>query len=51
MVASTLGALPEIVGAAGCVPPNDPAALAARMTALWADPELRRAGQIGRAHV
>src|SRR5215217_417569 len=42
VVASTLGALPEIVGAAGCVPPNDPAALAARMTALWADPELRR---------
>src|ERR671910_738777 len=43
VIASTLGALPEIVGAARCVPPNDPAALAARMTALWADPELRRA--------
>jgi glycosyltransferase involved in cell wall biosynthesis len=42
VVASTLGALPEIVGAARCVPPNDPAALAARMTALWEDPELRR---------
>jgi glycosyltransferase involved in cell wall biosynthesis len=43
VVASKLGALPEIVGAARCVPPNDPAALAARMTALWRDPELRRA--------
>jgi glycosyltransferase involved in cell wall biosynthesis len=43
VVASTLGALPEILGPARCVPPNDPAALAARMTALWADPELRRA--------
>ena len=43
VVASNLGALPEMVGAARCVPPNDPAALAARMTALWEDPELRRA--------
>jgi glycosyltransferase involved in cell wall biosynthesis len=43
VVASTLGALPEMVGAARCVPPNDATALAARMTALWADPELRRA--------
>jgi glycosyltransferase involved in cell wall biosynthesis len=43
VLASTLGALPEIVGAARCVPPNDPPALAARMTALWADPERRRA--------
>jgi len=42
VIASTLGALPEMVGAARCLPPNDPAALAARMTALWADPELRR---------
>jgi glycosyltransferase involved in cell wall biosynthesis len=42
VVASKLGALPELVGAARCVPPNDPAALAARMTALWGDPELRR---------
>jgi len=42
VVASSLGALPEILGAAHCVPPNDPAALAARMTALWTDPELRR---------
>ena len=43
VVASTLGALPEMVGAARCVPPNDPAVLAARVTALWEDPELRRA--------
>ena len=43
VIGSTLGALPEIVGAARCVPPNEPAALAERMTALWADPELRRA--------
>ena len=42
VIASTLGALPEIVGTARCVPPNDPAALAARMTALWDDPDLRR---------
>jgi glycosyltransferase involved in cell wall biosynthesis len=42
VVASTLGALPEIVGAARCVPANDPSALAARMSALWADPESRR---------
>lgn len=53
VVASNLGALPEIVGAARCVPPNDPVALAARMTALWRDPELRRADGdelIARAH-
>jgi glycosyltransferase involved in cell wall biosynthesis len=43
VIASALGALPEIVGAARCVPPNDPEALAARMAALWADPELRGA--------
>ena len=43
VVASNLGALPEMVGAEGCVRPNDPAALAARMTALWEDPDLRRA--------
>ena len=42
VVASGLGALPEIVARHRCVPPNDPAALAARMTALWTDPELRR---------
>jgi glycosyltransferase involved in cell wall biosynthesis len=43
VVASNLGALPELVGAARCVPPNDPVVLAARMTALWEDAELRRA--------
>jgi glycosyltransferase involved in cell wall biosynthesis len=43
VVASNLGALPEMVGADRCVPPNDPVALAARMTALWEDAELRRA--------
>jgi glycosyltransferase involved in cell wall biosynthesis len=43
VVASSLGALPEIVGADRCVPPNDPVALAARMSALWQDAELRRA--------
>jgi glycosyltransferase involved in cell wall biosynthesis len=43
VVASTLGALPEMVGTARCVPPNDPAALAARVTVLWEDPQLRRA--------
>ena len=43
VVASALGGLPELVGAAGCVPPNDPAALAARMAALWEAPDLRRA--------
>ena len=43
VIGSTLGALPEIVGAARCVPPNEPTALAERMAALWADPELRRA--------
>jgi glycosyltransferase involved in cell wall biosynthesis len=42
VVASSLGGLPELIGAARCVPPNDAAALAVRMTALWEDPELRR---------
>jgi glycosyltransferase involved in cell wall biosynthesis len=42
VVASSLGALPEIVGAERCVPPNDPRALAALMSTLWADPDLRR---------
>jgi glycosyltransferase involved in cell wall biosynthesis len=43
VLASRLGGLPELVGAARCLPENDPDALAARMTALWEDPELRRA--------
>ena len=42
VIASRLGALPEIVGAERCLPPNDPHALAARMRKLWGDPELRR---------
>jgi glycosyltransferase involved in cell wall biosynthesis len=41
VVASSLGGLPELVGAGRCVPPNDTSALAARMTALWESPELR----------
>jgi glycosyltransferase involved in cell wall biosynthesis len=43
VIASSLGALPEIVGATRCVPANDPRALAARMGTLWMDPEARRA--------
>jgi glycosyltransferase involved in cell wall biosynthesis len=43
VIASTLGALPELVGAERCVPPNDPHALAARIRSLWTDPERRRA--------
>jgi glycosyltransferase involved in cell wall biosynthesis len=43
VIASSLGGLPEMLGARRCVPPGDAAALAARMTALWESPELRRA--------
>jgi glycosyltransferase involved in cell wall biosynthesis len=43
VVAARLGGLPELVGEASCVRPRDAAALAARMGALWADPEARRA--------
>jgi glycosyltransferase involved in cell wall biosynthesis len=43
VVASSMGALPEIVGGRRCVAPGDPAALAARMTELWESAELRRA--------
>jgi glycosyltransferase involved in cell wall biosynthesis len=43
VIASNLGALPDMVGAERCVPRNDVDALADRMAALWADPELRRA--------
>jgi glycosyltransferase involved in cell wall biosynthesis len=43
VVASSLGGLPEMLGAMRCIPPGDSAALAARMTALWEGPELRRA--------
>jgi glycosyltransferase involved in cell wall biosynthesis len=41
VVASTLGGLPELIGAERCLPPNDPHALAARMRHLWTDPERR----------
>jgi glycosyltransferase involved in cell wall biosynthesis len=43
VIASSLGALPELVGGKRCVPAGDAAALAARMTVLWESPELRRA--------
>jgi glycosyltransferase involved in cell wall biosynthesis len=43
VVASDLGALPELVGEPHCVPANDPHALAARMWTLWRDPARRRA--------
>jgi glycosyltransferase involved in cell wall biosynthesis len=43
VVATRLGGLPELIGGSGCVPANDPASLAARMSALWGDAEFRRA--------
>ena len=43
VVASALGGLPELIGAEQCVPAGDLAALAARMSALWEDRELRQA--------
>ena len=43
VIASSLGGLPELIGAKRCVPPGDAAALAGRMTSLWESPELRRA--------
>jgi glycosyltransferase involved in cell wall biosynthesis len=42
VIASNLGALPEVVGEEHCLPANDPHALAARMRGLWRDPERRR---------
>jgi glycosyltransferase involved in cell wall biosynthesis len=42
VIASDLGALPELVGEEHCVPANDPHALAARVRKLWRDPERRR---------
>ncbi len=42
VVAARSGSLPEVVGEERCVPRRDPAALAAAMSALWADPEHRR---------
>jgi glycosyltransferase involved in cell wall biosynthesis len=43
VIASSLGGLPEMLGAGSCVPPGDSTALATRMSALWESPELRRA--------
>jgi glycosyltransferase involved in cell wall biosynthesis len=42
VIASSLGGLPELVGAERCIPPNDPHALAARMRNLWREAERRR---------
>jgi glycosyltransferase involved in cell wall biosynthesis len=41
VLASRLGGLPELIGGERCLPPNDPAALAARMADLWERPDLR----------
>jgi len=53
LVATTGGALPEVVGDGGVlVPPGDPQALADQLTALLADAGLRRAlGERGRQRV
>ena len=53
LVATTAGALPEVVGdAALLVPPGDPCALADRLTALLTDAGLRRGlGERGRERV
>jgi glycosyltransferase involved in cell wall biosynthesis len=53
LVATTAGALPEVVGdAALLVPPGDPCALADRLTALLTDAGLRRRlGERGRERV
>ena len=42
VIASNLGALPEIAGEDRCVPANDPHALAARMRNLWREPGRRQ---------
>jgi glycosyltransferase involved in cell wall biosynthesis len=42
VIGSRLGALPELLGAERCLPPNDPHAVAARMRQLWCVPERRR---------
>jgi glycosyltransferase involved in cell wall biosynthesis len=42
VVASRLGGLPELIGLERCIPPNDPDALAARLSELWTEPERRR---------
>ena len=41
VIVSALGAPPELAGATRSVPPNDPAALAQRMSELWGDSDLR----------
>jgi glycosyltransferase involved in cell wall biosynthesis len=55
VVASNVGALPEVVGGEGSgilVPPRDPGALAAAIQKILADPEERiRMGQMGRRRV
>ena len=56
LVATTGGALPEVVGSDGdnalTVPPGDPGALAAAIGRLLAAPRLRaHLGRAGRAHV
>ena len=43
VIASGIGALPEVAGEDGCVPAGDATALAERMSALWRDPALRAA--------
>jgi glycosyltransferase involved in cell wall biosynthesis len=43
VVASRLGGLPELIGEERCISPNNPEALAGRLSELWADPQRRRA--------
>lgn len=43
VVATRSGGVPELIGPERCVSRAEPAALAERMRALWADPDLRRA--------
>lgn len=42
VVGTALGGVPELVGLENCVPPNDAQALAARISSLWTDGEVRR---------
>jgi len=44
VVASAIGALPDLVDAAGLVPPGDPVALAGALERRWGDEEAGRAG-------